>query len=306
MENLPLRDFQSNPTKITNALRQIRSTLKVDGLCCYFDSFLSAEALGCMREWRPDGSWTVTSAPSAGIEELIEKRGSLDQISGKGSMKVACEVLQRLRVMLKDEPALMVGVAGPHTLARQVAGGKESAEKEAASSDLLDFAAEVTGEVAKSFLEAGADILMFLEQDLPDFATAFYEHWTSLLAPILNVVQFYEALPVLLLSESAIANERLPSLLGDAWSGAWCPLLTTAQLQHWNLWSARGGYPGLAVNFDEPRDAQGPLGSTERIGDLAAGRILLTSAGDVSSSVDLKHLAATLGRLREDMAKSWP
>ena len=30
LENLPLRDFQSNPTKIANALRQIRGVLKVD------------------------------------------------------------------------------------------------------------------------------------------------------------------------------------------------------------------------------------------------------------------------------------
>ncbi|MGH3053909.1 MAG: hypothetical protein ACRDL7_02905, partial [Gaiellaceae bacterium] len=32
LENLPLREYLSNPTKISNALRQIRSVLKVDGL----------------------------------------------------------------------------------------------------------------------------------------------------------------------------------------------------------------------------------------------------------------------------------
>src|SRR5450755_1084089 len=63
LQNLELQTFMANPTKIVNALRQIRSVLKVDGLTCYFDPFLEAEALGCKREWRADGSCTIT-APS--------------------------------------------------------------------------------------------------------------------------------------------------------------------------------------------------------------------------------------------------
>ena len=51
LANLPLRDFQSSPTKIANTLRQIRSVLKIDGLTCYFDPYLEVEALGCTRKW---------------------------------------------------------------------------------------------------------------------------------------------------------------------------------------------------------------------------------------------------------------
>src|SRR4029077_18774449 len=55
IENLPLRNFLSNPTKIASALRQIRTHLRSDGLTCYFDPFLEAEALGGALDWDAEG-----------------------------------------------------------------------------------------------------------------------------------------------------------------------------------------------------------------------------------------------------------
>src|SRR5215813_790750 len=46
LEDLPLASFLSNATKITNTARQIRTHLRADGFCCYFDPFLEVEALG--------------------------------------------------------------------------------------------------------------------------------------------------------------------------------------------------------------------------------------------------------------------
>src|SRR5215472_9313959 len=51
VESLPLRTYLENPTKITNALRQIRGQLRTDGVTCYFDPLLEAEALGGARLW---------------------------------------------------------------------------------------------------------------------------------------------------------------------------------------------------------------------------------------------------------------
>src|SRR5262252_6228364 len=51
VENLPLREFLTNPTKISNSLRQIRLRLRVDAVSCYFDPYLEVEALGGTLEW---------------------------------------------------------------------------------------------------------------------------------------------------------------------------------------------------------------------------------------------------------------
>src|SRR5271154_2599898 len=51
IENLSLRAYLENPTKISNALRQIRTHLRTDGVSCYFDPLLEMEALGIRSEW---------------------------------------------------------------------------------------------------------------------------------------------------------------------------------------------------------------------------------------------------------------
>ena len=50
IENPPLPAYLTNPTKITNAQRQIRTRLRSDGVSCYFDPNLEAEALGATIE----------------------------------------------------------------------------------------------------------------------------------------------------------------------------------------------------------------------------------------------------------------
>jgi hypothetical protein len=56
IENLPLRAFLENPTKIANALRQIRPRFRSDGVVCYFDPFLELEALGAQLTDKSIGS----------------------------------------------------------------------------------------------------------------------------------------------------------------------------------------------------------------------------------------------------------
>src|SRR6202158_927360 len=66
IENLPLRNFLSNPTKISNALRQIRTHLRSDGLTCYFDPLLEAEALGGALDWDAQGQRASLRWPQPG------------------------------------------------------------------------------------------------------------------------------------------------------------------------------------------------------------------------------------------------
>ena len=121
LENLGLRDFLANPTKIANALRQIHGALKVDGLACYCDPWLEAEALSCNVEWKEDGSRTLVVARPESMGSLRRRVEAAGGILEMGRIPVATEVLRRLKTMLKDEPALMV-VAVTNSIGTSVIG----------------------------------------------------------------------------------------------------------------------------------------------------------------------------------------
>jgi len=302
MENLPLRSFQANPTKIANALRQIRSVLRVDGLTCYYDPFLEAEAVGCQREWRSDGSSSITVPSFSSADDLRGKLNSHDDLSSKGHIPVACEVLRRLRVMLKDEPALMVRVSGPFSLAAQLLGDKAVASpQQPLPPDLVEFAAEVTASVSRTLLEAGADIILLPEGPLPEMSAKTCDWYASLLSPVANVVRFYEALPVLFLAGEAISETNLSQLLQRCQDCIPCWTPTVAELAHGSLSCLREGYAGIALpaqTFGVEQES-----SADPLGNCASDRRIafFTSPGDLPETTDPKHLARVLNAIREGL-----
>jgi hypothetical protein len=291
MENVPLRNFQGNPTKIANALRQIHNVLKVDGLACYFDRFLEAEALGCRREWRADGSCVVEVPAFSGADDLRGKLNFPEGLADKGNMPLACEVLRRVKVMLKDEPALMIRVTGPLQLARQLSFecGADSLNQ-----DLVNFAAEVTASVARSFAEAGADVILLAEDFGAELPFENREWYSGLLAPVVNVIRFYEALPVLLLG--SVSEERLSLLANSNPDCVLCPTLASeAQARSFMRGPERGlvacALPVGALCGDRP-DLEPLLTPMGAASGLKPG--LLTSAEDVAATADIKQLAERL------------
>jgi hypothetical protein len=284
LQNVSLRQFLTNPTKIVNALRQIRSVLKVDGLTCYFDPFLEAEALGCKREWRADGSCAMARPSFGSVDQLRSELTAVESLPGAGNIPVACEVLRRLKAILQDEPALMVRVSGPLSLAARLAAS--------APPELVEFASEVVATVTKSFAEAGADIVLLVEDSLPDSSSESLDWYGSLVTPIANAVRFYEALPVV--SWGATSAAELSSLVERSWDWALCPLLTSEMLA--------GGAPSHAK--------QACTALALPSGDFCGGAILpdslsnpnlslVTSAEDIHPTVDVKQLVQALDAIRE-------
>lgn len=286
LENLPLRDFQSNPTKISNALRQIRSVLKVDGLTCYFDPFLEAEALGCKREWRAGGSCNLAPTAFSSADDLRQSLKPPDSLAGQGPIPVACEVVKRLKVMLKDEPALMARVTGPFTLAAQLLGKTE--ENTEVPQDVVEFAAEATAAVTKAFLEAGADVILFAESFWPANAPELQASYASLLAPIFNVIRFFEAMPVLLGPAELASNDEILSLASD------CVLCQPLSGSRPPQTSGFGVVLPAAAFAEEDKDWEASL----RVLAGSQQPVLITSTGDIPASTDLKVVADSLGRLR--------
>jgi uroporphyrinogen-III decarboxylase len=295
LENLPLRDFQSNPTKIANALRQIRGVLKVDGLTCYYDPLLEAEALGCRVNWLPDGSRHLVRPPFSGLHELRQKLVSPESVSQKAHIRVVCDVLQRLKAMLKDEPALMVRVTGPFTLATQLTGS--SPDDSQSAGDVMEFSAEVTATVAKEFVSAGADVVFLTEDSLPQLSGEFCERWTSLLEPVINMIRFYDALPVMHLGNTVQTSGEVSVLLDCNWNCVLSGRFSEAQAE---AWASKGSHWGAALPAEVFLERQDRQNSTTSVcGKLLEPRpVFLTSLGDIPPDADLKPVAAALELLR--------
>ncbi len=280
LESLPRREFLSNPTKICNGLRQIHTYLHLDGVCCYYDPFLEAEALGCHLEW--NGDEARLPRPSHKQEVVLSNLGSPDTIPANGRLPIACEVFRRLKVMLANGPALMARVTGPHTLAAQLFHDPTDAP------DRIASCAEAGMVVARSLLEAGADAVFISEASLPEMTLSECETYTHFLEPIVNVVRFYGAMPVLQLGS---ADDRTLGALASL--DLQCVLCSSpASMSRLEIQNPIGlaipaaVWCGAAECFGAGPDAS-----------MRSQAVLLTSEGDLNA-VDLKSFAKELSTLR--------
>src|SRR5262249_9951385 len=212
LENLPLRDFRSNPTRIANALRQMFGVLKLDGVTCYLDSYLELKALGCICIEDKQGVEKIEAAPH-GTNDLRERLESQGSLATCAPINVACEVVRRLKVMLVDEPALMVVINGPLSLAAQLS------EVESTTDSLIELSvvlgAEVALSVSKTFVEAGADVVVLRERWTSAMSLDRIRGWVDSMEPIANLLRFYEVLPVLLLDAPDASGENLAQLANE-------------------------------------------------------------------------------------------
>ncbi len=200
LEDIPLPQFMSDPTKITNAIRSLHSYYRGKGVTCYCDLTVEAEALGCEVDWQsyPPG---IGKCPpvDADLKSRVERIGVL------GRIPTALEVVKRLNVMLRDV-ILMATITGPFTIARYLSGqafGKLDRE-------ILDMAATATLNLTRSYGEGGLDILLFREEEFPEYTDDVIRTLKNLYSPIWNTAKFYEMQPALL--GKNIKPESIPSI----------------------------------------------------------------------------------------------
>lgn len=201
LEDVPLQAFLTDPTKLTNALAAVHRHLRTDGVVAYLDATLEAEALGCQFEWST-GVPTMTDRPSD------PSSVSIHELETKGRVPVALEVVRRLRVMLRDEPALLVGLTGPVTLAQYLAGDDvvERLEDGADEAAFVEDLAAGLLVLARAFCQAGADVIVVTEQALPE---AIVDFWQWEVSSVWNVIRFHEALPVVFYGGGVVPSEPL-------------------------------------------------------------------------------------------------
>lgn len=299
LENLSLRAFLANATKIADSQRQMRNVLGLDGVTCYFDPYLEADAFGCELEWSADGMTRVLCPRRGSATDLRERLRAPKEIAGLGRIPVACDVLRRLKLMLPGEPALMAAVSGPGALADLLVGSAHAAEP--SPHEVVEFAAELTAAVCTSFLESGANVIFIRECDA---SIQEYKQWVELLSPIVNAIRFYEAAPVLLFDGPRPEAEI--AVLEQGCEGLICPRAidlasgrvpsTAAALASAHL-PDTCFLPGLKEDGVWGKSTVGLARDT----DLC----VLTSQGDIPTEVDVKFLASLFGGLRSVCRESW-
>lgn len=231
IENTPLSAYLANPTKITNAQRQIRARLRSDAVSCYFDPNLAAEALGATIEWPandepPTPHWSHNSKKG----ELPQNLRTPEQAAKHPRVTVAVEVIQRLKTLLRDEPLLQAGISGPFTLAAQLT---QQSEIEAINRDnlpesTLELAAATIAQITSKFVEAGANLIFIREEILPKLTPQSAEAWASTLAPAINIIRFYQALPILQITNHRAFAENSAAIFQQPWDCILCPTLPAA------------------------------------------------------------------------------
>jgi hypothetical protein len=304
VERVPLRTFLYNPTKICNASLQISGYLPTDGVACYFDPTLEAEALGAELEWNSDSEppavrWPVPTGPDKSEPNLPQ----VAQVVQAGRIPLACEVIRRLNSPPTRNRLLMAGITGPFSLASRLMRSAAGLGQPDFASPVFEFAGSLIIEIATRYVEAGANMILVVEDALPPLSADQTELWASLLAPAFNIVRFYEALPVLLLTDhhSVVANRD--SLFSGQWDCLLCPEVGGSRVGPASPTRRSGlGLVGMAAPLEmftcRESDRENLMESIRN--EASSVRpVVVTSAGDLPFAADMKHASKVLGELKQ-------
>src|SRR5271155_6134123 len=294
VENLKLPVFLGNATKITNSLRQIRTHLRSDGVACYFDPYLAAEALGATLQYPPDDQSPTLQWPQpAGSGELPENLRSPEDAAKTPRVTVAVEVIQRLKSLLRDEPLLLAGVTGPFTLAAHLLNLRpvDVPPREDFSEAALELAAATITQIATKFVEAGANVIFIQESIFPVLSAEHCDAWAESLAPAFNIIRFYEALPVLLFSDENSFAANKQSVFARKWDCILCPALAATATNPAEI-APPPGCANIGIALPASRFQPAAWSSAENFADslhtimTELRPVLVTTAGDVPTATD--------------------
>ncbi|MGE3773754.1 MAG: hypothetical protein AB7I32_12570, partial [Gammaproteobacteria bacterium] len=153
----PLEEFRHDPTQLANGLLEWHRTIGADGICV-------ALADGFERASAADGELALDAPCAEGTR-----------------VAASLEACRRLRATLGDAAALLAGLTGPATLARQF--GVDEATAGTAFTALV-----------KRYCEAGCDLVLVCEEIAACDAMA----WTAALKTAANIARFHRAHALLL------------------------------------------------------------------------------------------------------------
>jgi hypothetical protein len=287
LEDIPLREYVGDATKISNALRTIQGYFQVDGVTCYADRTIMAEALGCGLDW--------SECPPA-IEPLPSAPTDVDTAVGNalrdGRLGTAVEVTQRLNTLL-SETILMCSICGPLTLARQLLGSnpRQAFDRR----DILNLSTKAILAFSKALGDAGIDLLLLTEEELPALDEPLLKELRRCYSPIWNTAKFYDMFPLLTVRQFMIENVEP---LGRIVDGVVLPVEYTLQD---SLGATRRSFALPVAILEKESDEIEAYLTKSSIGgnSKAASFFLLTTENEIPKSINKEFMIRGIQTVKE-------
>jgi len=262
LQGMGPEEFLRDTTKLSNAVRDLARSLKVDVAVAEFGTLWDAEAMGLPLDWSdglPKPAGELPASPPA-------------DFAGSGRGPVVIEAVRRLSGLLGERVLVSAGVTGPTRLSR-LSGGNLSAVE----------AVDLVLSAVRSLCEAGTKLIWVVEDEVPPddpdaLADAMVPAWQS--------IAFYGGMGVLHVSGAADGWEPIVSS-GGPFLACFDPEASPGLAEHFR----HAGSFGLALPPCEP-------GETAR--ELASGGrcVLLTNDAELAGVVAARDLRKTVSALR--------
>lgn len=211
LQQLPVPKMLTDPALLARALENAQKLYGYDVVINIFDPTLEAEACGCSIRWINEHG-----LPSVEGHILVEDMTEADILSvrKRGRLPVVLEATHRLKVTLGRTVAVAGVVTGPFTLAAYLKGHNvidDLDDNPEAAKKAVELAGKVCLEVCKAYCEFELDLVVVAEPLLSRLPQRHLALALSVLGPVRNVAQFYNAVPVLLVSECSKDSLKLLS-----------------------------------------------------------------------------------------------
>jgi hypothetical protein len=209
---------------------------------------------------------------------------------------MAIEVVRRLKLIFRDDCLLMAGIAGPFALAAMLAQLDRAQDIRLADipTGTLDLAAALIAPLATSLVEAGANVIFIREEILPALSEEACAEWAARVAAAVNIVRFYEALPVLLLTDRRSVEMNSEAIVRQNWDCVVCPAVDGAAPEAMegfrNLGAARFGVALPADTFGSSATGEAHADDSLRGVLREFAPAVVTTAGEVSADANMERL----------------
>lgn len=281
VEGVAREALEADPTLWANALMKTAELLEVDGVVAGFDFTLLAEACGAEIRWEDDLPHLV--GPAKSLPAAASDSGRL------GNLR---EAAGRVFQVCRAERACLIALTGPVTLAAQVFGPEEFAQR-------LGELKPMVVKVAESFCQIRPDVMVFMEGKAltgAEVNAAYRRMYTTLK----NMAAYYN-IPVALYLEGYDPEQVqwFSSLNADIYIAG--PSLAQSLPPLSALWTLAEGVLGVGIGVPGGDGEKAQVTLQEAVECRRQGKrnFFFTSIGPLTRDVDLESLRQVLRAIKQ-------
>jgi len=177
-------EMLTDADKAYESLMEVNRLYRPDGQPVIFDLQIEAECLGCGLVWADDCPPSVSTHPLDGSDEEPAEVPGDDTIPKKtdGRIPYVLDVMKKMKDSVGDTTALYGLICGPFTLASHLRGNNlftDMYDFEDEVADLFDFTKRVCMQMADYYIEAGMDVIAFVDPLISQISTEHFEQYMS-------------------------------------------------------------------------------------------------------------------------------